>query len=68
MRRTLWLAGLLSLLGAAAGLAAAQDEGASLVGKDAPEIQTREWINTDGRTAIADFKGEVLLLEQFATW
>ncbi len=39
-----------------------------LVGQPAPELQTKEWINSDGRTRVADFKGEVLLVEAFATW
>lgn len=63
--RSAWLmAGLLLLAGAAPALA--QD--ANLVGRDAPELQTREWINSDGRSAISDFKGEVVLIEAWATW
>jgi len=67
MQRAWLLAGILLLTGAA-GTAAAQDDPQSIVGKDAPEISTKEWINSDGRTSIADYKGEVVLLEQFATW
>jgi hypothetical protein len=68
MQRAWWLAGALLLVGATAGVATALEEPTELVGKDAPEISTKEWINSDGRTTIADFKGEVILLEQFATW
>ena len=65
-----WLAAGLIALAGSVGLvsAAAAQEGAALVGKDAPDIQTKEWINSDGRTAIADFKGEVVLIESWATW
>jgi hypothetical protein len=41
---------------------------ANLVGQDAPEIQTSDWLGSDGRTRIADYRGEVVLLEAFATW
>ena len=61
-----WLAlGLLGLLGRTPVMA---QDGPSLVGQDAPEISTKEWINSDGRSAIADFKGEVVLIEEWATW
>ncbi len=64
--KSAWLAaGLLALLGSAAN---AQDGGSSLVGREAPEISTPEWMNGDGRTAIADFRGEVVLIEAWATW
>jgi thiol-disulfide isomerase/thioredoxin len=35
----------------------------SLAGRPAPEIQAAEWIHGDGRTTLADFRGEVVLLE-----
>jgi thiol-disulfide isomerase/thioredoxin len=35
----------------------------SLAGKPAPEIQATDWIHGDGRTSLADFRGEVVLLE-----
>jgi hypothetical protein len=60
-----WLAAATLLL-AGAVPALAQDK--NLVGEDAPELQTREWINSDGRTQISDFKGEVVLIEAWATW
>src|SRR5262249_44296667 len=59
---------VLSLLFVAAPRTFAQTESAGLVGKDAPEIQTSDWIGSDGRTRVADYKGEVLLMESFATW
>lgn len=37
------------------------------VGELAPEIEVREWINGDGRTSLADFRGEVVLLEFWGT-
>lgn len=56
------------LLLASASPAVAQDGAPSLVGQKAPELQTREWLNSDGRTRIADYAGEVVLVEAFATW
>lgn len=40
----------------------------SLVGQDAPPLTTTEFLQSKGRTSVADFKGEVLLVECFATW
>jgi hypothetical protein len=40
----------------------------SILGQDAPAISTKEFRNSDGRTSVADFKGEVLFIECFATW
>lgn len=39
----------------------------SLAGKPAPEIQAKDWIHGDGRTSLADFRGEVVLLEFWKT-
>jgi len=64
MGRAWWVAPVLVL--ASAGSALAQDK--NLVGQEAPEIQTKEWIGSVGRNQIADYKGEVVLLEAFATW
>jgi hypothetical protein len=50
----------------AAGVFAAEDK--SIVGQDAPAIETKEFLQSDGRTQVADFKGEVLYIECFATW
>ena len=36
------------------------------VGKDAPEFQVRNWINSEGRTKIADMKGEVVLIADWS--
>lgn len=37
------------------------------VGKDAPEIQTKDWINSQGLTALADMKGQVVLIMAWKT-
>jgi hypothetical protein len=37
------------------------------VGKDAPELQTKEWINSEGLTALADMKGQVVLIASWKT-
>ncbi len=65
MKSACLAAGLLALLGPAALAddAAMQPD----VGKPAPELQTREWINSDGRTTFADMKGEVVLLSGWKT-
>jgi hypothetical protein len=69
MRNLCWaLAALALAAGSAAVQASPLEEPTSLVGKEAPEIQTKEWINGDGRTSIADFRGEVVLIEAWATW
>jgi thiol-disulfide isomerase/thioredoxin len=60
--RTLTAAALVVV--AAAALAAADG---SLVGKPAPEIQVREWVHGDGRSTLADFRGDVVLLEFWKT-
>jgi hypothetical protein len=51
---------------AASGVFAAEEK--SIVGQDAPAIETKEFLQSDGRTQVADFKGEVLYIECFATW
>jgi thiol-disulfide isomerase/thioredoxin len=38
-----------------------------LIGQPAPELAMREWLNTDPLT-LADVKGQVVLLEFWATW
>ena len=40
----------------------------SYLGQEAPEFETNEWINRPERTTVAAHRGEVLLLEFFATW
>jgi hypothetical protein len=68
MRHGWFAAGLLVLAGAAGAMAqSASQEKEGIVGKDAPDLLTREWINSDGRTSIADFKGEVVLVENWKT-
>ena len=37
------------------------------LGKEAPEILLQEWIGGDGRNTLADFRGEVVLLEFWKT-
>jgi hypothetical protein len=64
MRKAWWAAGLLLFAGAAA---VAQEQSKSHVGKEPPELQTKEWINSDGRTTLADFRGEVVLIEGWKT-
>jgi thiol-disulfide isomerase/thioredoxin len=39
----------------------------SLIGKPAPEISVKEWINGDSKL-LADLRGQVVLLEFWATW
>jgi hypothetical protein len=43
--------------------ARASDAESDMVGKPAPEIQVTAWIHGDGRTKLADFRGEAVLLE-----
>jgi thiol-disulfide isomerase/thioredoxin len=73
MRRSLAAAAAAAFLLAAASPAAWPQEKtsdvptAAAVGRPAPEIQVTDWIGGDGRTALADFRGEVVLLEFWAT-
>lgn len=39
----------------------------ALIGKEAPEISVKEWINA-GPVTLADLRGRVVLLEFWATW
>lgn len=55
-----------AVVAGAAALFAADDP--KIAGQDAPAITTTEFLNSDGRTNVADFKGEVLFIECFATW
>ena len=64
MKRT-WLA--MSALALASVGAAAGGDMQPNVGKDAPEMQTREWINSDGQNTFADLKGQVVLVAQWKT-
>jgi thiol-disulfide isomerase/thioredoxin len=54
------------VLGLLVAAPASAGEG-SLVGSPAPEIKTSEWFHGDGRTTLADFRGQVVLLEFWAT-
>jgi thiol-disulfide isomerase/thioredoxin len=40
---------------------------ASLEGQTAPEIQAKDFVHGDGRTTLADFRGQVVLLEFWKT-
>ncbi len=51
---------------AAAPLAAGT--GKSFLGQEAPEFQASDWIHRPARTSVAEYRGEVLLLEFSATW
>jgi hypothetical protein len=42
-------------------------EAANLVGQVPEEIQVSDWMNSDGRTRLADFRGEVLLVKAWGT-
>ena len=66
--RALTLAVALGLVAATATVRVFAADPPSLVGQDAPAIDTKEFLNSDGRTSVADFKGEVLFIECFATW
>jgi hypothetical protein len=63
MRRRMPAAALALLL--VAGTAGAAN---SYLGKEAPEFEASEWIGRPEKTSVADHRGEVLLLEFFATW
>jgi hypothetical protein len=48
--------------------AAHAGKGNSFLGQPAPEIQAKDWLNRPELTDVASHRGEVLLLEFFATW
>ena len=64
MRKTSLLTAAFLLL--AANLASA--DFVTLEGKDAPEIEVSNWLNRPERTTVASHRGEVLLIEFWATW
>jgi hypothetical protein len=47
-----------------AGSALAQD----LVGKQAPELNAKEWLNTEGNLTLKDLEGSIVFIEFTATW
>ena len=59
---------LVAVVAAAGASALFAADDAKLLGQDAPAITAKEFLNSDGRTNVADFKGEVLFVELFATW
>jgi len=63
-RKAIVLASATAVLGFVAAAVAGES---ALLGKPAPEIDAREWIHGDGRTRLADFRGEVVLLEFWKT-
>jgi hypothetical protein len=63
MKRALVAAALLALLG---GAASAFDEPSSSP-QSAGDIQAQAWINSDGRKSLADFRGEVVLVDIWST-
>jgi hypothetical protein len=67
MKRTLWTAGLLALAGAAGAVLPASAGEGTIVGQEAPEISTKEWINSQGRTRLADMRGEVVFIASWKT-
>jgi len=40
----------------------------SMVGRLPPDIAVKSWINTKGWKSLADLRGNVVLLEFWATW
>lgn len=70
MRKMLFLGAALLALATAAPVAAYPQETApttAVTGRPAPDIEVGDWINGDGRTSLADFRGEVVVLEFWAT-
>ncbi len=65
MRSLMIASGMAVLVGA--GAMALAGTGNSFIGKKAPEIRPTDWIGGDGRTSLADFKGEVVMLEFWST-
>jgi hypothetical protein len=63
--RRFWLA--LALLALTGPAVTAGEDMSPNVGKDAPELQTKEWINGDGRGSFADLKGEVVVVAAWKT-
>lgn len=61
-------AGSLLVLGLVTLTGQALAGGKSFMGQDAPAIGAREFLNRPERTEVGEYKGEVLLLEFFATW
>ena len=66
--RTNGIAAVLAFATLAGISTAIAGEETSLVGMDAPAITTTDFLQSKGRTSVADFKGEVLMVECFATW
>ncbi len=65
MRRTLLAAALASLM--ALALPPGGDPVLAQGDGPAPEVRIDAWINGDGRTALTDYRGDVVLLEFWQT-
>lgn len=67
--RAAWCAAALALafLTTVPGAAFPQDPEPAAVGRAAPEIQVTDWIDGDGRSSLADFRGDVVLVALWAT-
>ncbi|MCE9636257.1 MAG: TlpA family protein disulfide reductase [Planctomycetes bacterium] len=61
------LAALVLIAAAPVPAHSAESFAAASVGQRAPEIRVKDWIGGDGRTTLADFGGEVVFLEFWAT-
>ena len=70
MKKALFLGAALLALATTAPLSAWSQDAApktAVKGQAAPDIEVGDWINGDGRTSLADFRGEVVFLEFWAT-
>jgi hypothetical protein len=47
---------------------AAMAQQSGLIGKPAPPINAKEWINGTEKLTLEDFKGKIIFLEFTATW
>ena len=65
MKSMLVVAGIATAL--TLGSAVNAGTGKKLVGQEAPAINVQSWLNGDGRTEVADYRGEVVLLEFWKT-
>jgi len=60
MRHSMLAAGLALVIGVGASMATA---GNPFRGKEAPPIKPNSWVGSNGRSSLADYKGEVVLLD-----
>jgi thiol-disulfide isomerase/thioredoxin len=38
------------------------------IGADAPEIEVKQWFNSESDASISELRGKVIMLEFWATW